>query len=557
MKKKGFTLIELLAVIVILAVIALITTPLIMGIIEDAKKNAFRDSAYGIIKAVQNDSMRIGIQTGGFAVGKYDLAEGELNYKGSLPKQGKAAINIEGKVAIEMNNGTWCAYKELEQEEVKLKKVTKEEPCDGSTIDEIDVEEGLPIDERTFKIYYEGEADFSDYPKRIAGETTLTIEFKDPIPSKVSIEGSETFQYENGILTVPNVTSDLTIHVMFNELLIDYLTSLVEPGDTRQVITLDSPDNTCTNTFAFDFTNDNNLRYVGQNPCNYVYFNCDENEEPSSSTCELWRIIGVMNHVKGEDSAVKIVREESIGNYSWDSSRSDEVDPDTTNKTHQGHNKWSEADIMKTMNEGFDSNKVINYKGEEKTANNSLYWNRSSGLCANGNANDVRDCDFTSTGLKSNMDDYIESVTWKLGGTKYNVYSADNYTAKKLYEAERGTSVFSTREKEWSGKVALIYPSDYVYATTAEECLTSTPNKWSSTLHPTCLDNYLNHGTNMWTLQPLNANQHYVLYMNSNGQIADSNASNAFAVYPSLYLKTTIKVAGGVGSRTNPYIIEK
>lgn len=51
MKQKGFTLIELLAVIVILAVIALIATPLIMGVITDAKKNAFRDSAYEILKA--------------------------------------------------------------------------------------------------------------------------------------------------------------------------------------------------------------------------------------------------------------------------------------------------------------------------------------------------------------------------------------------------------------------------------------------------------------------------------------------------------------------------
>ena len=50
-KQKGFTLIELLAVIVILAVIAFIAIPLIMGTITKAKKNAFRDAAYGILKA--------------------------------------------------------------------------------------------------------------------------------------------------------------------------------------------------------------------------------------------------------------------------------------------------------------------------------------------------------------------------------------------------------------------------------------------------------------------------------------------------------------------------
>ena len=53
MKKKGFTLIELLAVIVILAVIALIATPLIMNVINDARKNSAKDSAYGIVKAME------------------------------------------------------------------------------------------------------------------------------------------------------------------------------------------------------------------------------------------------------------------------------------------------------------------------------------------------------------------------------------------------------------------------------------------------------------------------------------------------------------------------
>ncbi len=50
-EKKGFTLIELLAVILILSIIALITVPVIMNIIERANKSAFKDSAYGIIKA--------------------------------------------------------------------------------------------------------------------------------------------------------------------------------------------------------------------------------------------------------------------------------------------------------------------------------------------------------------------------------------------------------------------------------------------------------------------------------------------------------------------------
>lgn len=54
MNAKGFTLIELLAVIVILAVIALIATPLIMGVIDDAKEGAGENTAYGYVKAAEN-----------------------------------------------------------------------------------------------------------------------------------------------------------------------------------------------------------------------------------------------------------------------------------------------------------------------------------------------------------------------------------------------------------------------------------------------------------------------------------------------------------------------
>ena len=53
MNKKGFTLIELLAVIVILAIIALIATPIILGIIEDARNGAKDRSAEAVAHAME------------------------------------------------------------------------------------------------------------------------------------------------------------------------------------------------------------------------------------------------------------------------------------------------------------------------------------------------------------------------------------------------------------------------------------------------------------------------------------------------------------------------
>ena len=51
--KKGFTLIELLAVIVILAIIALIATPIILGIINDARHSAKERSAELVVTGVE------------------------------------------------------------------------------------------------------------------------------------------------------------------------------------------------------------------------------------------------------------------------------------------------------------------------------------------------------------------------------------------------------------------------------------------------------------------------------------------------------------------------
>ena len=53
MNKKGFTLIELLAVIVVLAIIAFIATPIVMGVIEKAQVGANERSVEGYMKAYE------------------------------------------------------------------------------------------------------------------------------------------------------------------------------------------------------------------------------------------------------------------------------------------------------------------------------------------------------------------------------------------------------------------------------------------------------------------------------------------------------------------------
>ena len=69
-KRNGFTLIELLAVIAILAIILLIAVPMILSVINNAKKSAFASSCKMIVSAAEKH-YALGLATGESKVGNY------------------------------------------------------------------------------------------------------------------------------------------------------------------------------------------------------------------------------------------------------------------------------------------------------------------------------------------------------------------------------------------------------------------------------------------------------------------------------------------------------
>ena len=254
--------------------------------------------------------------------------------------------------------------------------------------------------------------------------------------------------------------------------------------------------NTNSSMFASDDT-DKNVRYIGKDPSNYVYFNCSDYNNPTADTCELWRIIGVFNNVTKSDGSkenlVKIIRADSLGNYSWDSS-------DSSVNNGYGVNDWTDADAMKLLNPGHDSESI----------GGSLYYNAKSGTCYYGRNNATTSCDFTSTGLKNDITrNAIEEVVWNLGGT--DAYNTS--TASMFYTAERGTTVYSGRPTTWTGKIGLMYPSDYGYATSGgttkdrSACLAKELYNWDSSDFSDCKGNdYLyNSSLYQWTLAPYSA----------------------------------------------------
>ena len=306
-----------------------------------------------------------------------------------------------------------------------------------------------------------------------------------------------------------------------------------------------------TDSLLTDGTTDNNLRYVGSNPNNYVSFNN-----------ELWRIIGVMNNIETESgetkSLVKIIRNESLGNYSWDT---------TASGVNNGYgvNEWSQADLMQELNN--------DYLGTVTIGTDGNWYN---------NNNNSKTAAKPSTTISSEAQNKIESVKWNLGSPSNNAGSYDsNWTsvsAPTSYARERSNYTGKvctsgtycndtvTRTSSWTGKIALMYPSDYLYATAGGNATNRTTclglgmyTDWSNTSYTDCKNNdwLYNSSITQWTLSPSANLSHanHVFFVYSTGYVNGGNALLAYGVSPVVFLKSSISITGGDGSSTTPYTI--
>src|SRR5574344_697454 len=289
-------------------------------------------------------------------------------------------------------------------------------------------------------------------------------------------------------------------------------------------------------------------RYYGANPNNYVTFNG-----------ELWRIIGVFeteNESGTLEYRVKLIRNEKIGNYSYDTSAS------TVNSGY-GINEWSQADLMKLLTPGYESNQDLNNSGATITVNNSLYWTKGSGTCYNGLSNATTTCDFTSTGLGATAKSMIDKTKDYIGG-----WNDLNTSSTQFYTYERGSNVVVpgttcsgtycndtiTRTTTWTGYVGLPYISDYGYATDESLCLSTEKLYYSKT------DGYYGHAychTNdwmwkssyyYWTITPYSSNADLVWNVYTNGSAGNYSVNGAYGASSVLYLKSSVKISGGTGT---------
>ena len=288
-----------------------------------------------------------------------------------------------------------------------------------------------------------------------------------------------------------------------------------------------------------DPTVDKNVRYTGSEPKNYVEFGNDG---------ELWRIIGIFNTTDSSGATskkLKLVRDESLGNYSWDATGND----------NYGYNDWTQADLMKELNG--------DYLDISLTENNPWYnsmWNdtNSSPVIAKSAI-----FDYTKT-IKNKYQQMISSSVWKLGANSW--YPAEAplglYTLTQ-YNAERSTTTYqNSLNTIWIGKIALFYASDFGYASSDINCRENIrsgaeyTNNIINLTNVNCKNNnwmFKNDNTYYWTLSPYSLNNNCLFNLNTAGTIDHYYAFVSFAVRPSLHLNSNIRIISGIGEKDNPY----
>lgn len=271
----------------------------------------------------------------------------------------------------------------------------------------------------------------------------------------------------------------------------------------------------------YDGTGDNNLRYVGENPNNYVEFNN-----------ELWRIIGLMNNIEDEygnkGSYLKIIRDESIGKYAFDIKK--------RNTLSDSSNDYSTSTIMKTLNE-------------------ETYFNKTSGLCAINTYPEstyTTECDFSEIGLSDDAKRLIAKVVWPLGSLLNSNEKSTELTANDFYLAERGENVYSGHATKWLGYVGLIHVSDFGFTVAGEKREACLASSIISNLSLECYkDTWLS--KSQWAITPstYGSNQHYIY----SDFATTSHASSTHDVRPVVFLYQNIKIMGGLGTKDNPYLL--
>ena len=352
-------------------------------------------------------------------------------------------------------------------------------------------------------------------------------------------------------------------------------------------------------------------RYAGKNPDNYIEFNN-----------ELWRIIGVMPNMEyctgryGPEecdttktgSLVKIIKNSNLITTSWDYKQTGVG----SSNNDGGSNDWSDSQLMLMLNgrnylkTGYDINGAglhssykYNFIAEDEyyvcdSGINDFFNTAYSYLDGNGTivhyptAIATTSGSFRTTNIQKITNKYLD----KIATVRWDLYSTNNITADatgspsafydEIHNNSNGvvyyvSTLSENRAAYWYGKVGLMYPSDYGYATYGDGsasgdysragCLAKAMYNWSGDYATNCAYNsYLLYlgitstapgttGSNIWTMSAYANYSYQTIRIASSGLLRNSNASTSYIVRPVLYLKSDTYIKSGTGKWNDPYKI--
>lgn len=354
---------------------------------------------------------------------------------------------------------------------------------EGTGIDVPPKEEGIVLSSNASKTYTIKVKNTSTSSQTISLGVTGGLE-NDTIMLPSGTKVFEPFPKENGATTLIEKANDETIKSYVN-------------GDIHEMYTFThSPGNMQEGWTSEELTD---YRYIGNDPYNYIYFNCSNPED--TSTCEIWRIIGIftVEDAQGnKERRMKIMKNESIGVYQQVNTGSNDYYID-----------WTMSEVKMLLNGSYYSNlqksakKVMDYT--------KLYLGRD-----NESGSDRKNAEFY----------YVKERT-------------QNSELSKYYQ-------------HYLNQIALINKSDYGYT-------------YALGVNSTCYNDMYYCSTNPRTGWMYNimtnaaTNSGLVLYFNDtycsdvykNGSVSGNGTKGE--VIPSLYLKSNIEIIDGTGEQTNPY----
>ena len=549
MNKKGFTLIEIIVSISLISIVIIFLFQIIITIknLNDNEINKTNNqiSVTIITREVEKDLNSFGLED--TPILNCDKENNNIIPSSAekvncvkLVYDSKNIKNNEGYLIYYKNNGkNFLAYKR-----------GKNNIIESQTVREISIE---PEKENNINILKEENNNIYSLKiiipiKNDKYNYDLVINYVEPsIKSNkkvnINVTGGElTEVIGEGIY---NVGSSVTIKYSYDKskYFLDGVTCTNVSCDNNEVITFIMPDknvdinislkeknisnylnkiyeNQSNSDLEMDDTDDHNLRYVGATPNNYISFNN-----------EVWRIIGIFdvynNDTKKNEKLVKIIRNESLGDYSWDSSES------SINSGH-GINEWSQADLMTELN--------TDYIDTTKTSGTTTWYDSTN--------NSKRYTYDYSKNIKSGYIDKIANVRWNLGGINTSKVSSNIfYTSERGNNHASGSSDGVTRNNYWDGRVGLVYPSDYGYASIDAGCRNNINSSNCKN------NNWLFKGSFYWFLSPSLVDPAYSYRVLFDGTVDNAYVSSSQSIYPTVYLKSNVEITGGVGTNTNPFTI--